>query len=388
MRLIELFRADLSYTSVLGPNKKHLSQMVDKLSRRSLFFRVAGACLLCCSLVLVLAGVIVFLWPSRFADVIANSESRTRLSELQDEEVELLSESGNVESGLEKQRLLVHSLLDLKDLQSLISDATPEMIEDWPAHGEVGGCTTRAHLSARALAAADPPLLTLSHDRLLFSYSSNIGTGVVDVPRELLLLLQEKYSINTMEMEELGARIDAFKIALADDDRQVKRHLANALVADLDNVAKAFDSAKHDFDTLLRESSESTLKGGKRKERLHSIRNQIASLEDVLEAQQINETFWDRWIPTLTVRLGIVILLLFLTKILLSTYRYLISMGAYFSARSDALQLISAMKQPELDEYEKLVRLLSPDDHKVEAVVAPDEVLAASLATALKKIPG
>ena len=99
----------------------------------------------------------------------------------------------------------------------------------------------------------------------------------------------------------------------------------------------------------------------------------------LLEAIETGATYRDgTWIPQLTVRVGVVVLLLFLSSILFSTYRYTLTLAAYYDARGDALQMLSRRKDGELLDVKELATilpLLSPDAYRIEKVNPPYEAL-------------
>ncbi|MDX1926132.1 MAG: hypothetical protein SFV81_06420 [Pirellulaceae bacterium] len=102
--------------------------------------------------------------------------------------------------------------------------------------------------------------------------------------------------------------------------------------------------------------------------------------------QQLEEIVGDRnyvlfmaWIPDLTIRVGAVILLLFITKILLVTYRYTASLSSYCLGIADAIQLL----QPgtagagwyKIEHFTSLLTNLIPSGLSIESVNTPAENL-------------
>jgi hypothetical protein len=88
-----------------------------------------------------------------------------------------------------------------------------------------------------------------------------------------------------------------------------------------------------------------------------------------------------KWTEILTVRIGVVVLLLYLTTILLSTYRYTFTLAAYYTARGDAFQALSHRPSDrliDLEELRSLVPLLSPDDYRIDKESVPYEHIGRS----------
>lgn len=63
-------------------------------------------------------------------------------------------------------------------------------------------------------------------------------------------------------------------------------------------------------------------------------------------------------VSSISQRIGIIILLIFLLQILVPTYRYNIRLAAFYEARADALEIMSEIPDCPLD---KLILILSPD---------------------------
>jgi hypothetical protein len=66
-------------------------------------------------------------------------------------------------------------------------------------------------------------------------------------------------------------------------------------------------------------------------------------------------------ISTITTRIGIVVLLLFLVQILVPLYRYNIKLSGFYEARANALELLELVDDKNDDALERLVSVFSPD---------------------------
>lgn len=109
----------------------------------------------------------------------------------------------------------------------------------------------------------------------------------------------------------------------------------------------------------------------KQKERLEG--------ELVKVREQREKILFMAWIPGLTLRVGTVVLLLFLTQILLATYRYTVGLSGFYLARSDAIQLVQCdLANPPryaLEQLQILMEALTPSRYRVDPVKDPSEHL-------------
>jgi hypothetical protein len=111
------------------------------------------------------------------------------------------------------------------------------------------------------------------------------------------------------------------------------------------------------------------------------LREREQERKDALEASVADRNYvlFMAWVPDLTVRVGAVILLLFVTKILLSTYRYTASLSAFYTGVADAVQLL----QPggsglwyDISHLNALLAGLVPAKLSIESMETPSETLA------------
>lgn len=79
------------------------------------------------------------------------------------------------------------------------------------------------------------------------------------------------------------------------------------------------------------------------------------------------------WLPGLTLRVGAVILLLFLTQILLSTYRYTMSLSSFYLARGDVMMLA---ERTDGKTIQQLSEILTPGTLHIESVKDPTDHIA------------
>ena len=109
------------------------------------------------------------------------------------------------------------------------------------------------------------------------------------------------------------------------------------------------------------------------------LQKRITDLNDqiLVMRQKFNPNNVYSFIPLLIVRLGAIILLLFLTQMLLSLYRYNSSVSAHFDSVADALRMVSKQDDeagPNSVEFLDLINALNPKDH---SYLLPDSPISA-----------
>lgn len=148
--------------------------------------------------------------------------------------------------------------------------------------------------------------------------------------------------------------------------------------AKLDQVKERIAARKRDLEQQAQEAGESAVAEDQKRQQLQDQRQQIKEQLDEFRLQREKIVFM-AWLPDLTIRVGIVILLLFLTQVFLATYRYTLSLSSFYLARSDAIQMLQSTTdwstRYELDQLTALTDALSPEGHRVDAVRDPTESL-------------
>ena len=106
-------------------------------------------------------------------------------------------------------------------------------------------------------------------------------------------------------------------------------------------------------------------------------------LKDRLEDLKLqrNKILLMSWLPSLTLRIGIVVLLLFLTQILLSTFRYLVALSGFYYGRADAVHLLQTKGDDSYSiiDLKELASITTPGELKIDAVKDPTEQLTGLL---------
>jgi hypothetical protein len=176
----------------------------------------------------------------------------------------------------------------------------------------------------------------------------------------------------------LSSRMDSLKVVTEGLDQFVKLDALDSEVNDL--RAKA----ERELQEILEGSTD-------REQTRQALEKQKSDTEAQLtEVRQKREKIlFMAWVPSLTLRVGTVVLLLFLTQILLTSYRYTVGLSAFYLARCDAIRLLQPVGdvhsfqvntndllparngQYSANELAVLIGLLSPESHRVDAVTDP-----------------
>ena len=109
-------------------------------------------------------------------------------------------------------------------------------------------------------------------------------------------------------------------------------------------------------------------------------------MEAPIERQKVPmiDEFQTVFIITSTVtRLGSVLLLIFGVRILVMLYKYNVRLAAFYSAQADALEFVGT---DDVDEFSKLVAVLSPDHLDFEATPGVQIAQIADTIRALRQL--
>lgn len=207
--------------------------------------------------------------------------------------------------------------------------------------------------------------------RLKSAITENVGLSVADFQDQLRLIdeevktfLQQKPAMGAGDLpEELRKRV----AALAETDDGFERLRKIKPVVDDQRRTAQVDQLADDANAATQQKKKRAVQ-----ERIDVLQKEMQDYD-----LQRNKILFMAWLPDLTVRAGAVVLLLFLTRILLTTYRYTVGLATFYMARSDVIQMLQPGKentswyQPE--QLKILVECMSPDSLKVEPITDPTE---------------
>ena len=166
--------------------------------------------------------------------------------------------------------------------------------------------------------------------------------------------------------------------------KELQKLAESAMLSSLDQVNRQIETQNREAELALEKWQR---EAPFREEERQAIEANIASVEEQLKEVRAerDKILFMSWVPDLTLRVGAVVLLLFLTQILLGAYRYTISLSTFYLARADAIQLLQPQAGQETwyntEHLKTLLEKLSPDAISIESVKSPNDHIA-DLATA------
>ncbi|WP_442505887.1 hypothetical protein SH528x_004701 [Novipirellula sp. SH528] len=201
-------------------------------------------------------------------------------------------------------------------------------------------------------------------------------------PRQALLLIREELEQQGEPLNEIHARIEDLEKLIQSATKEALTTAKNSLASQQLTAIASVDSAirkKHEESKLRLERLQR--EAPFREEERQSIQSNIEAVEKQLTEVRAerDKILFMSWVPGLTLRVGIVVLLLFFSQILLSAYRYTISLSAFYLSRADAIQLLQPQSGREtwydINQLSVLVKNLSPNtnDLTIDTVSSPNE---------------
>ncbi len=357
--------------SFAGGESLHLQQLAEKFFQRGrMFFGVSLVLLVAC-FVCVGLGIVTFLFPSYWTDVDATNN---RLKEIKETVAKNVEEQRQIEKQAKFDGEFKDALAPLRSfydrtqttLAAYARDPTSVVPYEPPSSFNK---VLMPYLRALQSGAESHKLEFLA-DRFADDGPQVVGEDVLSKVREMIALHQTP-------VNDLVNDLNQLKRAEDDDAVRVQMDHLKKLSSQMSWIVDEYNAAS----SRLRLSVETQREFIDKKFDLQSENSMLglegAKLitEQVLEEQR---SAWERWLPILSIRVGVVILFLFLTRILLETYRYTTALSAFYRARGDALQMLGeGTKEAPLnsEEYAKLLIALAPENYRIDKIDSPENNL-------------
>jgi hypothetical protein len=358
------------YQTVFLDDSDHLQRVAQMYAQRAQRFSVLAIVTLSAAILLVFGGVVVFLLPTRFADLNEISELNQQLQVLKDKRESMEDTESTAEAEQAKAATLSDAYAVVCVLpKAIAAGVSPKAIT---TDASTFVWTQRAERVLSALANGTP--VSVPTDEIAYN-AHPIQNPTVELSSEMLkhevaILQQQGADIDTA-LEHVRRLNESIRNKTPDTapDAKLLQDSLQLFEIRYDEVFNDYKNTRARLNELSQEASERTV--AKQRTRAEIEKTQA----------ELSKTMSDPvllWAPILTVRVGVVILLLFLTKILLATYRYTMSLSAFYRARCDVLQLVTKTKNDRLfnlKEFVQLIPLVSPDGLQIDAVASPDETL-------------
>ena len=366
-RLKREYRQVYLHELIYREETDHLQRMADKFADRGRGLRRVAWLTLGVSLVLIVVGISIFLIPTRFTQT---DLAREEIDEASEERSVTLIEAAEVEVQYLAAR-------DLYNLFGIFHELYGYLDLSYQPAENLTGSELRKRRLRYARGASNQFLLSSPVSKRYtltgFQYH-DYETGIISVPAEVFNEAANRINASGGDTALLAEAFDKLDDAIGsnEQDQAVLR-----IKRELKPLEVLYSSATQDMENLYLALDEDA------KGRVDSTRQLLAAEKRISDALlRINEakSGWANqpWVTLLSVRIGIIVLLLYLTTVLLATYRYTLTLSAYYFARADALQLLSGQPEDRLFDFAELVALipmLSPDNYRVDHVKTPYEAI-------------
>ena len=323
-------------------------------------------------------GILAFLLPTRFADIGGTSALEKELTGVRAELDEVRLSAAGRESDVYDSRERVHLQLPLVATLAQLRGAADE---DLAALVRGGSSVFAAKLlpvavqTAEALAEPDGGAVRLDLTDVLPVPYRRIEYAPLEVSAEARAAVGRGAAEAGLKPGDLLKKLEK----LREDIRGGTGSVSSAAVLReaLTPYEGLFKSSHEEYLALREKLDRAGGAAERRTRRVLDLERRERELEEALRRQTSENAGVSVWLPVLGVRVLIVVLLLYVTRILLATYRYSVSISAFYASRADSLQMVGDRPDGSVldtDEYDKLTGALTPS-HAVDPVLSPDETL-------------
>jgi hypothetical protein len=352
-----------------GKTAIHRQRVAFKFMERGRTTALAAWWLLVPIFLLIFVGVCIFLYPTTFSDL-SDADSQTDKNLRQIEQILDLKKQIANESRIAEERAYAVAPL----YQAYRSAAAASKAEAGSAF-EVPTALTDA-MGVLLAVAEGHKSLPLSFKRIEYQHAGLDDADIV-LSGDTIEWLVDQLKGRGAEPKELRARILEF----LDEPKRGGSATASTVQARLAWTEELFAALKASRVAAQARSRQTVLSDPEDDAKITQLLNENAKL--ISQATLGGEGSWARWAPIAVFRIGAVILFIFLTKILLETFRYLIGLSAFYRARGDAIQLLqesdsmSAAFDPK--SYAEILSSVAPERHRIARVESPEGALVALL---------
>lgn len=372
------------------------SHLIQMYRSRAMFWRNIGLCSLLLTAVTIFVGFAIFLRGDPAQDLRAESEiqlaveltgERRKLTEISSSGARTLAQAGIAS----RTNVLAEVLGRLRStLSSYLDNPTEPQRKRLQRVLEVNKRILNAlEMTEKSRADGSTPNEAVIDVTALFPNDSKMFAGPT------LELLLSEINATGESTKTISEALETLSQLLDDQPTDAEKTELVSLAESL--PLKAMDAVERRADSRQKQTAielESWQRNAPlREEQRQTIESNIADIEKQLTEVRAerDKILFMSWVPDLTLRVGAVILLLFLTQILLSAYRYTISLSAFYLARADAIQLLQPQQDNatwyKIEHLEKLLDKLSPDAISIDSVQSPTDQ-AVDLATTWIKQKG
>lgn len=344
----------------------HLTQMARKFSGRARVLKRIAVGLLLAVATLIVVGMLVFLMPTRFSDA-TSPETIVLDATKQKADVGRQQATAIVEYLAARDKYYVYAILRDCQLRLAALRTNSESLMGNPS------AESRIQLGLAVCRALPPPDDLERTFKVRHLQGFDRTTDTVSITSQTFELVARDLLNHGVSPKDLVAEFLWLKekIYLGDVDHQ--RSAIDRVTNSLRETEELYKAAKDEKEDLYARLDQAKRDSLAIQEQVIEAETKIANA--VLEINQL-QTNWRNSpvFTTLAIRIGIVVLLLYLTSIILATYRYTMSLAAFYQTRVDAIQLLSSQPVDRLfdaGEFGQLVAHLSADRFQIDPVAAP-----------------
>ncbi len=370
------------------------SRLIQMYRTRAIFWRSVGLCSLLLTAATIFVGFTIFLRGDPAQDRRAESEIQLSV-ELAGERRKLTEISSSGARTLAQSGIANRAAVLAEILGRLSTTLTPYVAN--PSQTQLPRLNRVVDANLRILRALDsmgeqtedskrPQDAVIDVSDFFPNDSKVFATQTLELLQSEIRATGESPKTVLASLERLSASIAVEPTA--EEIEELKILAESPSIEALDEVDRRIEAREKDASLAL----ESWQRNAPvREEQRQAIDSNIADIEEQLGEVRAerDKILFMSWVPDLTLRVGAVVLLLFLTQILLGAYRYTISLSTFYLARADAIQLL----QPQagdatwynIEHLEKLLANLSPDAISIESVKSPTDQVVDLATTWIKQ---
>ncbi|MEM7314431.1 MAG: hypothetical protein AAF497_14885 [Planctomycetota bacterium] len=360
-RLVEGDFADLETTGVWTVHIRRFAQRAAK-------WTFVAYLTLFASMVSMVVGILVFVYAERI------TAKDSGLEKLQSERTEIVDRIDKITSDRTDLEFAIQDWLQIRDDWAQLN--TPLSLFDFKDNPDAFLVELQ---TVNSRTSEYRKILSRLHLPGDLEASDQIGPDSIEEFHELLASVgMSKQSFGTelsklMKMIEVANAQQVFQNLPSDTHQQIVTF--STFKKDHRDVLKGIEEKRKGL-----EREESAPQRMREAERRDLTRRLAAKDEEIREVRrQFDPTNIYSILPVLAVRIGIVILLIYLTQIFLAIYRYSTLLAAFYNAVGDALS-VSYPHSPTHDELSKLSAAFNPAKAEYDAPQSPVEQLTGLLA--------
>lgn len=220
-------------------------------------------------------------------------------------------------------------------------------------------------------------------------------------PPQSLAIIREEIRLNAGDIDKLKSEVsklaellDALEKANFVPDSAAAKEVENFLIQmpEIRRLKAVSTKIKQQQSGVAQEVRKLAEDAPAREQVRQHVQKNIEQVE--LELKEIraerDKILFMAWIPNLTIRVGAVLLLLFLTQVFVATYRYTIGLSAFYLARADTVAMLQSTPEANdrynVDDFGSLAEKLSPA-LSIDDVKAPTDHFADIAKAWVAKMP-